>query len=464
VRAWDVFVRGVVLGTRLWKSDAGGRARGMNGRDNPAGAGPRIWAVGALCHAVADALDARFNPVTVRGEISGFSRAASGHCYFSLKDASGQLRCAMFRRAASLVDFSPREGDQVEVRGRLAVYEPRGDLQLIVESLTRAGQGALFEQFLQRKAMLEAEGLFDPARKRALPTLPRSIGLVTSLGAAALHDVVTALRRRVPHIQVVLAPAAVQGAAAPAELVRALRSLYAMPAPVDVILLVRGGGSIEDLWAFNDEALARTIVESPVPVISGIGHETDFTIADFCADLRAPTPTAAAELVSAPREVWLGALELIEQKLRDAVGGRLDALGQRLDLAAGRMGRPSTAVLRQQMRLTHEAQRLRYAVAAQRERLALRQQAVQQAWPTAWAKGAKAQAERLDRLAARLRLLDPAQVLQRGYAWLENAQGQALTSVAQAQPGEALRARLADGTLDLTVTSRTTRRPPTQGH
>lgn len=436
----------------------------MNGRELSPGAGPRVWAVGALCHAVADALDARFNPVTVRGEISGFSRAASGHCYFSLKDASGQLRCAMFRRAASLVDFAPREGDQVEVRGRLAVYEPRGDLQLIVESLTRAGQGALFEQFLQRKAMLEAEGLFDPARKRALPTLPRSIGLVTSLGAAALHDVVTALRRRVPHIQVVLAPAAVQGAAAPAELVRALRSLYAMPAPVDVILLVRGGGSIEDLWAFNDEALARTIVLSPVPVISGIGHETDFTIADFCADLRAPTPTAAAELVSAPRDVWLGALDLIEQKLRDAIGERLDALGQRLDLATGRLGRPSTAVLRQQMRLTHQAQRLRYAVASQRERLALRQQAVQQAWPTAWKEGMSTQAERLDRVASRLRLLDPAQVLQRGYAWLEDAQGKALTSVAQAQPGDALRARLADGSLDLKVAPATTRRRPTQGH
>ncbi|MGJ7541436.1 exodeoxyribonuclease VII large subunit [Variovorax sp. LT1R16] len=436
----------------------------MSGREDSLGAGPRVWAVGALCHAVADALDARFNPVTVRGEISGFSRAASGHCYFSLKDASGQLRCAMFRRAASLVDFSPREGDQVEVRGRLAVYEPRGDLQLIVESLTRAGQGALFEQFLQRKAMLEAEGLFDPARKRPLPTLPRSIGLVTSLGAAALHDVVTALRRRVPHIQVVLAPAAVQGAGAPAELVRALRSLYAMPAPVDVILLVRGGGSIEDLWAFNDEALARTIVLSPVPVISGIGHETDFTIADFCADLRAPTPTAAAELVSAPREVWLGALDLIEQKLRDAIGERLDALGQRLDLAAGRMGRPSTAVLRQQMRLTHEAQRLRYAVAAQHGRLSSRQQAVQQAWPTAWKSGVNMQAERLDRVASRLRLLDPAQVLQRGYAWLEDAQGKALTSVAQAQPGDAVRARLADGGLDLKVAPATTRRRPTQGH
>jgi len=427
-------------------------------------AGPRIWEVGALCHAVADALDARFNPVAVRGEISGFSRAASGHCYFSLKDGSGQLRCAMFRRAAGLLDFAPREGDQVEVRGRLAVYEPRGDLQLIVESLVRAGQGALFEQFLRRKAVLEAEGLFDAARKRSLPTLPRAIGLVTSLGAAALHDVVTALRRRVPHIPVVLAPAAVQGAAAPAELVRALRSLFALEMPIDVILLVRGGGSIEDLWAFNDEALARTIVQSPVPVVSGVGHETDFTIADFCADLRAPTPTAAAELVSAPRDVWLGALELSEQKLRDALDERLDALGQRLDLASGRLGRPSTAVLRQQLRLTHEAQRLRYAVAAQHARLAQREQNARQSWPSAWRSPLQLQNDRLDRLAARLRLLDPALVLQRGYAWLTDAQGRAITQTAQARPGDALRARLADGSIDLTVEDATTRRQPTQGH
>jgi len=425
--------------------------------------GPRLWEVGALCHAVADALDARFNPVAVRGEISGFSRAASGHCYFSLKDVSGQLRCAMFRRAASLVDFAPREGDQVEVRGRLAVYEPRGDLQLIAESMVRAGQGALFEQFLQRKALLEAEGLFDVARKRPLPTLPRAIGLVTSLGAAALHDVVTALRRRVPHIPVVLAPAAVQGAGAPAELARALRSLYTLDAPIDVVLLVRGGGSIEDLWAFNDEGLARTIVQSPVPVICGVGHETDFTIADFCADLRAPTPTAAAELVSAPREAWLGALDVIQQKLRDALDERLDVLAQRLDLASGRLGRPSTAVLRQQLRLTHEAQRLRYAVASQHARLAQRHEAAQRAWPLALRMPLQQRHERLDRLAARLKLLDPALVLQRGYAWLSDAEGWAITRTEQARPGQVVRARLADGSIDLKVAQAATRRRPTQG-
>lgn len=435
----------------LWKSAFGQLAQRMSLRDVNSAPGPRVWAVGALCRAVADALDARFNPVAVRGEISGFSRASSGHCYFSLKDESGQLRCAMFRRAAGLLDFSPRDGDQVEVRGRLAVYEPRGDLQLVVESLRRAGQGALFEQFMQRKARLEAEGLFDPARKRALPAMPRAVGVVTSLGAAALHDVITALRRRVPHIPVVVAPAAVQGVNAPAELVRALQSLYGLEPAVDVILLVRGGGSIEDLWAFNDEALARTIVQSPVPLISGVGHETDFTIADFCADLRAPTPTAAAELVSAPRDLWLSALDLLDERLSDALGGRLDALGQRLDQAAGRLGRPSNLVARQQLRLAHHAQRLQYAVLSRRERLAQVPRSIAADFPSRFERALTQRRERLERVALRLRLLDPSLVLQRGYAWLTDTEGHAIVSARQLAPDDAVTARLADGEVGLIV-------------
>ncbi|MDB5752488.1 MAG: xseA, partial [Ramlibacter sp.] len=313
---------------------------------------PRIWAVGALCRAVADALEARFNPVSVRGEITGFSRAASGHCYFSLKDAQGQIRCAMFRRAASLMEFMPRDGELVEVQGRLGVYEQRGDLQLVVESLRRSGQGAWFEQFLRLKAKLEGERLFDPERKRSLPLLPVGIGIVTSLGAAALHDVVTCLRRRAPHVPVVLAPAAVQGNQAPAELIAALEALYrqARAGRIDVILLVRGGGSIEDLWAFNDERLARTIAASPVPLVSGVGHETDFTIADFCADVRAPTPTAAAELAAQPLETWLATITLMHTRLRDATLRRLDRAGQRIDQAAAHLGRPSGRTAQQHVR------------------------------------------------------------------------------------------------------------------
>lgn len=434
---------------------------------------PRIWQVGALCRAIADALDARFNPVAVRGEVSGFSRASSGHCYFSLKDESGQIRCAMFRRAATLLDFSPRDGELVEVRGRLGVYEPRGDLQLIVESMSRAGQGALFEQFLKLKAKLEAEGLFDPAHKRPLPVMPRGIGLVTSLGAAALHDVMTALQRRVPHIPVVVAPAAVQGGNAPAELIRALSNLYVLTPEgrrlepnlinksrkkshdlipvIDVILLVRGGGSMEDLWAFNDEQLARTLAQSPVPIVCGVGHETDFSIADFVADLRAPTPTAAAEMVAQPREVWLGAIDSAARRLQDAVLRRLDQQSQRLDLTASRLSRPSALVGRQRLRLASSAHRLQYSSLHFLKQKQQDLQRLQAALPDALQRTLSRREDRLQRAALRLSLLDPTLVLQRGYAWLTNTDGETITSVRQTRVGQLVRGTLADGTVDLTV-------------
>ncbi|NMM76479.1 exodeoxyribonuclease VII large subunit [Acidovorax sp. SRB_24] len=430
-------------------------------------AAPRIWEVGALCRAVSDALQARFNPVAVRGEITGFSRASSGHCYFSIKDAQGQIRCAMFKRAASLLDFHPRDGELVELRGRLGVYEARGDLQLVVESLQRAGQGALFEQFLRLKAKLEGEGLFDAARKRALPLLPRGIGLVTSPGAAALHDVVTALRRRVPHISVVLVPALVQGAGAAASMGNALSKLYRLAQtgqgletdlvqspPIDVILLVRGGGAIEDLWAFNDEALARTIVQSPVPLVSGVGHETDFTIADFCADLRAPTPTAAAELVAPPREVWLGALDLLAGRLRDGVQRQIDQRHQRLDQVGARLGRPSGLVGRQHERLARLAQRMRHAALLKLQRLAHDQKALEADLPVKLQQRLVQHQQRLERAALRLQLLDPRLVLQRGYALLTDSEGASVTSVRQAPLGAQLQATLADGRVDLTVSQR----------
>ena len=435
-------------------------------------ASARVWQVGALCRAIADALQARFNPVTVRGELTGFSRAASGHCYFSMKDESGQLRCAMFKRAATGLGFVPRDGELVEVMGRLGVYEPRGDLQLIVERMTRAGQGNLFEQFLQLKAKLEALGLFDAARKRALPPMPRAIGLVTSLGAAALHDVVTALQRRVPHIPVVLVPASVQGANAPAEIIEALSTLYHLtqtgqapepvlkhkrgkstPPVVDVILLVRGGGAMEDLWAFNDEALAHTIAQSPVPVVCGVGHETDFTIADFVADLRAPTPTAAAELVAQPQEAWFNALAHMVRRQQDAVTRQLDRQSQRLDGAAARLGRPSNRLALQRLRLAAAEQKLQSGM---RQALAQRQQSLghlAQQMPSALSRGLVSQSQRLARATLRLQLLDPHLVLQRGYAWLTNAHGHAVSSCQQALPGASITATLADGTVELTVRS-----------
>lgn len=397
--------------------------------------GGRVWRVGALCRAIADALGARFNPVDVSGEISGFSRATSGHCYFVLKDESGQLRCAMFRRAAGMLNFTPKDGERVEVQGRLGVYEPRGELQLVVESMRRAGQGTLFEQFLLRKEKLEREGLFDPERKRPVSAAPRGVGLVTSLGAAALHDVVTALQRRVPHIPVVLAPAAVQGEGAPRELVQALESLYAMaedaeaPLPIDTILLVRGGGSMEDLWAFNDELLARTIAKSPVPLICGVGHETDFTIADFVADLRAPTPTAAAELVATPTQVRLDDLARLEARVQQSLERRTQREAQRLDQVNARIGRPSTLAHRRRLRLASLEQGLSHATRGAVNR----------------------QTQRLAHAALRLELLDPSLVLRRGYAWITGDDGRPIVSIAQVKPGQQVVASLADGAVDLTV-------------
>ena len=429
---------------------------------------PRVWGVGALCKAVADALDARFNPVTVRGEISGFSRAASGHCYFNLKDASGQIRCAMFRRAATLLNFSPRDGELVEVRGKLGVYEQRGDLQLIVESMQKAGQGALFEQFLRLKAQLESEGLFDAQRKRDIPASPRGIGVVTSLGAAALHDVVTALQRRVPHIPVVIAPASVQGAQAPGELVDALSKLYLLAhyppglqadlsskkPVIDVILLVRGGGSMEDLWAFNDERLARTIVQSPVPIISGVGHETDFTMADFCADLRAPTPTAAAELCATERSLWLGATQQMQERLQDAVQTALDKQAQRLDTSAQRLGRPSDALGQQRLQLQRLEYDLQRKTLLKYELLAQYLRGLERDLPLKTSDQIRQHTEKLHRAERSLQLLDPQRVLERGYAVLQDEAGAVVGSAQSAKLGQALTAILRDGKIGLTVKER----------
>lgn len=322
---------------------------------------PRIWGVGVLCRAIADSLEARFNPVAVRGEISSFTRASSGHCYFTLKDPQGQLRCAMFKRSAQMLNFGPKDGQTVEVFGRLGVYEPRGELQLVVESMRTTGLGTWYEQFLKLKAQLESEGLFNADRKRPIPERPRTIGVVTSLGAAALHDVATALQRRVPHIPVVLSLALVQGSEAPTSLIQALQSLSTQ-AEMDVILLVRGGGSIEDLWAFNDEQLARAIVACPVPVISGVGHETDFTIADFCADLRAPTPTAAAELCATSQADLLGQVAGLEALLQKLAHSQIDKRAQGLDLVQSRIGRPSQTVAQQVLMLTRLGQTMQQRI------------------------------------------------------------------------------------------------------
>ncbi|MFM2342851.1 MAG: exodeoxyribonuclease large subunit [Pseudomonadota bacterium] len=411
-----------------------------------------IWAVADLVRAVGEALQDGFGAVAVRGELAGFTRAASGHCYFNLRAPEGEagLRCAMFRRAASLLDFSPRDGQQVELRGRLAIYEPRGELQMIVEAMSPAGEGRLMEQFLRLKATLQAEGLFDPARRRPVPAFVRRIAVVTSPAAAALRDVLSALARRAPQVEVILCPAAVQGAEAPAQLVRAIAAAGQLEG-VELLIVCRGGGSLEDLWAFNDERVVRAIAASAVPVICGVGHETDTTLADFAADLRAPTPTAAAELAAPPREDCLRALQQLARRLRQRVQARLDGEAQRLDRAALRLSRPADALHAQHRRLALLAQRhaglpaLRLAAERARlERLELRlTEAVRRRQADA--------AHRLALLAARLEALDPQRVLARGYALLGDADGRPVTGITGLAPGQMLQARLADGRLEVLV-------------
>lgn len=412
------------------------------------------WPVGTLVRAVADTLAARFNPVRVVGEVSSFTRAGSGHCYFSLKDDDAQLRCAMFRRAAETLARLPADGERVEVTGRLDLYGPRGDLQLIVEKLVPAGQGALLERFLRLKAKLEAEGLFDDDRKRPLPPVPVSIGVVTSLGAAALRDVSSTLQRRVPHIPVSVFPATVQGAGAPAELCAALEAAYQCHAQTghpQVLLLVRGGGSLEDLWAFNDEQLVRTLARAPMPVVSGVGHQTDFTLADFVADLRAPTPTAAAELCATDRATLLNVVQAFEQQLLRATEDALDQRAQRLDQLAQRLRQPSELLARQRLRLETLAQSLQHAVHLKAEQKVQYLKALEPVFVDKIQRHLEGQHHRLDRLGVALAAMDPALVLQRGYAWLSGPDGQAVTRAAQTAPGQALVAHLADGEVDLRV-------------
>jgi exodeoxyribonuclease VII large subunit len=413
----------------------------------------RPWGVAALLLAAADALQARLAAVTVQGELSNFTRAASGHCYFNLKDADGAsalLRCAMFRRAAALVEFSPQDGQQVELRGRIGVYEPRGELQLVVESMQRLGAGSLYELFLRLKAKLESEGLFAPERKRVLPAWPRAVGVVTSRVGAALHDVLTALARRAPHLRVVVYPSAVQGPEAPAQLAQAI-GLASLRREVDLLIVCRGGGSIEDLWAFNDERVVRAITGSLLPVVCGVGHETDVTLADLAADLRAPTPTAAAELAAPRRDEALAQLATLADRLQRASRRLLDRHAQRLDNLALRAGRPAERLARQGERLTalrdRAASAMHHALALRRSALAEQARRLPRATQALWQRHQDRHARAADRIDA----LDPARVLARGYAWVTDAEGRAITRAAQLAPGQQVDAVWADGRARVTV-------------
>jgi exodeoxyribonuclease VII large subunit len=423
-----------------------------------------------------DLLEDAFGLVWLEGEISNFARPASGHLYFSLKDGGAQVRCAMFKPKSTLLRFRPADGMQVLARARVSLYEARGEFQLIVEHLEEAGEGALRREFERLKAVLAAEGLFAAERKRPLPRFPRRIAIVTSATGAAVRDVLSVIARRYPLLAVDVVPVPVQGKEAPPAIVAALRRIAAA-ARHDLVLLARGGGSIEDLWAFNDESVARAIHAMPLPVISAIGHETDFTIADFVADLRAPTPSAAAELLAPDAGELARRLQQRSQRLHLLLQRRLQQRQQALDRLQAQLqarspaqrlqlGRSRLAAL--QLRLRHallqERQQGRDRLAAlesrllrqapqqrlQRARLALAHQ--RELLQHRLRGGLDTRRARLGALARALHAVSPLAVLARGYALLQDTQDdRVIRSPADTQPGALLRARLADGELRVRV-------------
>jgi exodeoxyribonuclease VII large subunit len=417
-----------------------------------------VVTVSELNRRVRTVLENQFEVLWVAGELSNVKKAPSGHWYFSLKDPTAQVDCAMFRSRAQFLDFRPENGQQVEVRARVTLYEARGSFQLTVEEIRKAGLGALYEAFEKLKARLQAEGLFDAGRKRPLPAFPRAIGIVTSPAAAALRDILTTLARRAPMVPVILYPAQVQGDSAGAQVARAIASA-GRRGEVDVLIVARGGGSLEDLWAFNEEVVARAIAASPLPIVSGVGHETDFSIADFVADVRAPTPTAAAAAASPDRLGYCEQVAAIRRRLARDVRRIVDAGSQRLDGAARRLLTPAERLAREREHVARLARRLRMAGASEQN---LRRLAVASLGPrlrralpdiaaqkratarlggelaAALSRGLRERERRLLALGTSLAHLDPTQVLGRGYSIVRGEDGHVRTTSAGLVPGDAL--------------------------
>lgn len=426
---------------------------------------PPVLTVSALNQAVARMLERNFPLAWVSGEISNFTRAASGHWYFTLKDDAAQVRAVMFRGRAQYAGFNPREGDKVEVRALVTLYAPRGDYQLNVEAIRRAGVGNLYEAFLQLKEKLNTEGLFDPARKRPLALFARTIGIVTSPQAAALRDILTTLRRRAPHVNVILYPTPVQGEGAGQKIAQAIRTASDR-AECDTLLVCRGGGSIEDLWSFNEEVVARAIVACSMPVISGVGHETDFTIADFAADLRAPTPTAAAEMAAAPRADWLATLQSSADDLTRAFRRHVADKGQTLDWLSRRLISPSAYISHERLKLRGLQTRLahatrtplsqaRYTLSHLQTRLAAQLPRTDAARArlnedtrrigTRMSTMIAQRRQALGALAAQLELLNPQRTLERGYAMVLDSKGRIIRAPKDLKPRDIVTMRLAEG-------------------
>jgi len=426
---------------------------------------PEILTVSALARSVRDLLERRFPPVWIGGEISAFTLASSGHAYFVLKDEHAQVRCVMFRHRHQYLDWQPRDGMQIEAQALVTLYEPRGDFQLNIETMRRAGLGALFEAFLRLRDKLEKEGLFKAETKRPLPVYPRAIGVITSRDAAALRDVLTTLNRRNPSVKVVIFPVQVQGEGA-AEKIAAALEIAGQHGECDVLLLVRGGGGIEDLWAFNEEVLARAVRACPIPVVTGIGHETDFTIADFAADLRAPTPTAAAELVSPERARLLGTISTLTARLavraRQELESRMlhvDHLARRLVHPGARLRAQSELLGQLRLRCGQAAGRIRSERSWEVGRLLQRAQAGLPNTDKLLATSAQlvarlraathATLERAGSACARriasLSHLDPAAVLERGYSVVRDGSGRIVLRSASLAAGDLLDITFAEG-------------------
>ncbi len=433
-----------------------------------------VFSVSRLNREAKALLEGSFPLLWVEGELSNLSRPASGHLYFSLKDAQAQVRCALFRGHQRTISVTPKDGMQVLVRARVSLYEGRGDYQLIVESLEAAGEGVLRRAYEQLRNRLAQEGLFDGARKKPLPRLPQRIGIITSPSGAVLHDILTTLKRRFPAIPVLLHPVPVQGEGA-AEKIAAMIRLAGQRRDCDVLILARGGGSLEDLWAFNEEVVARAIHTCPLPVVCGVGHETDITIADFVADARAPTPTAAAEMLSPHQSDWLSTLEQKEQRLLRLLRDRLRTSQQHLDYLSTRLVHPRERLARLHERLQMLGTRLRLAQFHVREHTThalhalharllrnnpqvplrehrLRGQHLHTQLGNAMHRVLERAQEHMARTAQALDTLSPLATLARGYAILENPTTSGIVRTAsELRAGDAVRARLAQGLLDCRV-------------
>lgn len=388
----------------------------------------KVMTVSELNRFARNLLEQSFPLFWVSGEISNLTRAASGHWYFSLKDAGAQVRCVMFKGRNSYLDWTPKEGDKVEARATVTLYEARGEFQLTVEFLQRAGLGTLFEAFEKLKAKLQAEGLFDAAYKKPLPLHPERIGIVTSPDAAALRDVLTTLKRRMPNIPVIIYPTPVQGKGAARSIADAIDQAGERR-ECDVLIICRGGGSIEDLWQFNEELVARAVANCPLPTVSGVGHETDFTICDFVSDVRAATPTAAAELVTPSREAMLQGVNRIESQLKRNMQHGLQQRQQMLDYLSRRLISPLQLIGQQKTQLSQMAYRLNTTF---NRRLQVRQHHV-------------------ERLAQNLQHLNPGAVLTRGYAFVQDPSGAIIVNSQQLRPGDEVKLTFGQGSADANI-------------